>query len=121
MWKGWWGRPTRTKAEEAGGGVVAPAPRRGPRERTPEDEALLDRIAGAVVRLGMSVPAVFLLESSKPLSFVGSQFLHFLSPIIHTVVNAQELDRLAVMLERRDTVEVLIRRIESREEEARKQ
>jgi hypothetical protein len=121
MWKGWWGRTPRTKAEETGGGVAAPERRTAPRERTPEDEALLDRIARAVAKFGMTVPAVFMLESSKPLSFVGSQFLHFLSPIVHTVLNAQELDRLAVMLERRDTVEVLIQRIEDLEEEARKQ
>jgi len=116
MWKGWWGRPARTATEEAGGVPAPPERRHGPRERTPEDEALLDRIAGAVVRFGMTVPAVFLLESSKPLSFVGSQFLHFLSPIVHSVLNAEELDRLAVMLERRDTIEVLIRRIEGLEE-----
>ncbi len=61
----------------------------------------------------MSVPAVFLLESSKPLSFVGGQFLHFLSPIVHTVLDASELDRLAILLERRDTVEELICRIEA--------
>jgi hypothetical protein len=112
MWKGWWGAKAAASEE--------PARRSGERERTSEDEALLDRIAAAVVRFGMTVPAVFLLESSKPLSFVGSQFLHFLSPIVHTVLDARELDRLAVMLERRDTVEALILRIESMEE-ARKQ
>ena len=63
----------------------------------------------------MEVPAIFLLESSKPLSFVGGQFLHFLSPIVHTVLDARELDRLAILLERRDTVEELIRRIEAAE------
>lgn len=79
------------------------------------DEELLDRIARSIVKWGMTVPAIFLLESSKPLNFVGSQFLHFLSPIVHTVLNAQDLDRLAVLLERRDTVEDLIRRIEKAE------
>ena len=90
----------------------------GPRAYTPEDEELLDRIANAVVRWGMTVPAIFLLESSKPLNFVGSQFLHFLSPIVHSVLDAKDLDRLAVLLERRETVEVLIRRIEKGEAEA---
>lgn len=83
-----------------------------PRARTPEDEALLDRIAAAVVRWGMEVPAIFLLESAKPLSFIGGQFLHFLSPIAHSVLDARELDRLALLLERRETVEELILRIE---------
>jgi hypothetical protein len=68
----------------------------------------------------MSVPAIFLLESSKPLSFVGSQLLHFLSPIVHTVFDAAELDRFARLLERRETVEVLITRIEAAEANEKK-
>ncbi|MCA9752598.1 MAG: hypothetical protein KC591_10430 [Gemmatimonadetes bacterium] len=84
-----------------------------------DDDRLLDRTAQAVVRWGMSVPAIFMLESSKPLSFVGSQFLHFLSPIVHTVFNAKELDQFAKMLERRETIEELIRRIERAEDDAR--
>jgi hypothetical protein len=89
--------------------------RKGREPRSAEDDALLDRIASAVVRFGMSVPAVFLLESSKPLNFVGSQFLHFLSPMVHTVLRADELDRFALLLERRDTAEEMIRRIEAAE------
>ncbi len=84
----------------------------GPPPRTEEDERLLDKLAAGVVRYGMTVPAIFLLESSKPLSFVGGQFLHFLSPIVHSLVDARELDRLAFLLERRDTVEELLLRIE---------
>ena len=115
MWSKWWGR----RPEEAPADPLAPTASRARDPRadglTAEDEALLDRIAAAVARWGMTVPAVFLLESSKPLNFVGSQFLHFLSPIAHTVLDARELDRLAVMLERRDTVEQLIVRIERTE------
>jgi len=82
---------------------------------TDEDGELLDRIARVVVRWGMSVPAIFLLESAKPLSFIGGQFLHFLSPIVHSVASVRDLDRLAVLLERRETVEDLIQRIERAE------
>jgi hypothetical protein len=119
MWRKWWGRkPEPAPPEESGGGFAA-GRATDDLGRSPEDEALLDRIAGAVVRWQMTVPAIFLLESSKPLSFVGSQFLHFLSPIVHTVLDARELDRLAVMLERRETMEDLIQRIERAEGEAR--
>lgn len=114
MWSRWW----RRRPGEPPPDPVAADPRaRDRREHglSGEDEALLDRIAAAVVRWGMAVPAVFLLESSKPLSFVGSQFLHFLSPIVHSVLDAREMDRLAAMLERRDTVERLIIRIERAE------
>jgi hypothetical protein len=98
--------------------VAPPSRPKGPPPRTPEDERLLDRIAGGVVRYGMTVPAIFLLESSKPLSFVGGQFLHFLSPIVHSLFDAREIDRLAYLLERRETLEELIVRIERRDLEA---
>lgn len=119
MWKKWWGRRAMTPGpgEESGGRLrtsadPSAAESAGPPGNTPEDEALLDRIASAVVKWGMSVPAIFMLESSKPLNFVGGQFLHFLSPIVHSVVDATELDRLAVLLEKRNTMEDLILRIE---------
>jgi len=112
MLKGWWGRKnTLPQAPDASAEAARPKPA-DDSARTPEDERLLDRIAAGIVRWEMTVPAVFLLESSKPLSFVGSQFLHFLSPIIHTIVDARELDRFALMLEKRETVEELIVRIE---------
>lgn len=115
MWKRWWGGRQDPESAGAAGDAEAVRARREPPSRTPEDDALLDRISNAAVRWGMAVPAIFLLESSKPLNFVGSQFLHFLSPMVNSVLNAQDLDRLALLLERRDTVEELIRRIEAAE------
>ena len=114
MWTRWWSRKPNAKSEESGG-TFATNERAEQSELTPEDDELLERITSAVVRFRMTVPAIFLLESSKPLNFVGSQFLHFLSPIAHSVLDARELDRLAALLERRDTIEVLIRRIEAAE------
>lgn len=112
MLKGWWGKKVTVPQAPDASAEAARPPAANDSGRTAEDELLLDRIALGVVRWEMAVPAIFLLESSKPLNFVGSQFLHFLSPIIHTLVDARELDRFAVMLERRDTVEELIVRIE---------
>ena len=115
MRRRWWQRRPEAVADDA---AAVPAPREESRPvLSAEDGELLDRIAAATARWGMTVPAVFLLESSKPLSFVGSQFLHFLSPIAHSVLDARQLDRLAVMLERRETVEELILRIERAEAE----
>lgn len=126
MWRRWWARLVeRAAVDPEAAAQTDPRVSPGP-TRSAEDDALLNRIAEGVVRWGMTVPAVFLLESSKPLSFVGSQFLHFLSPIAHSLLDARELDRLAVMLERRETVEELIVWIErvdvvrSAEEKARR-
>ena len=83
-----------------------PAPR-----WTPEDEALLDRLAGEVARRGLSTPAVLLLESVRPLNFVGSQAMVFLQPLAGTVLSAGEWARAAALLERREALSRLTDRI----------
>jgi hypothetical protein len=118
MFKGWWGKKVTVPPTPEGSAEAArPARAANDSGRTAEDERLLDRIAAGVVRWEMTVPAIFLLESSKPLNFVGSQFLHFLSPIIHTLIDARELDRFAFLLEKRETLEDLIVRIERADQE----
>ena len=86
MWRRWWARrrPEDTASDAAAAPAPAP-PERKQEELAPEEAELLDRIARATARWGMTVPAVFMLESSKPLSFVAGQFLHFLSPIAHSI------------------------------------
>jgi hypothetical protein len=73
-----------------------------------EDLVLLEKIARLIVRRGMAAPALLFLESSGPLNFLGSQLLHGLMPFLELVCGAAELERLATMLERRDSVDRLI-------------
>lgn len=80
-----------------------------------EDRALLDRIARKVVDRGMSAPAIFFLESIKPLSFVASQAMIFFAPILTTFFSRPEYDRLASILEDRGSIEELLTRIEALE------
>ena len=49
---------------------------------TTADLALLDRVARAIVTRGMATPATLFLDSMGPMNFLGSQALHFLTPII---------------------------------------
>lgn len=78
----------------------------------PEETALLEKIAGLVVKRGMAVPAVLFLESVGPLNFLGSQVLHGLRPFLELVCNATEMERLATVLERRDSIPQLITMIQ---------
>lgn len=79
-----------------------------------EDVQLLERIAETVVKRGMAAPATMFLESMGPMNFLGSQALHFLTPIIECVCNAKEVEQVARLLERRDTVTRLIAIIEAK-------
>lgn len=74
---------------------------------TADDLALLDKVATAIVRRGMADPAVLFLESMGPLNFLGSQVLHGLAPFLDLVCDPTELERLANILERRDSIERL--------------
>lgn len=80
---------------------------------TSEDLALLRRIADAVVQRRMAAPAVMFLESLGPMSFLGSQALHFFAPIIELAFSAHEVSQVAALLERRDTTVRLIALIEA--------
>jgi hypothetical protein len=79
-----------------------------------EDVQLLERIAEMVVKRGMAAPATMFLESMGPMNFLGSQALHFITPIIDCVLSAKEVEQVARLLERRDTVTRLIAIIEAK-------
>lgn len=87
----------------------------GPQEEplSPEEIALLEKVASLVVRREMETPALIFLESFSPLSFLGSQALYFLRPILELGCNPHELEKMASILERREGVSTLIEIIEA--------
>ena len=79
----------------------------------PENEdAILEKLAVKVVEKGMAVPAILFLESVKPLNFIGSQMMVFFEPIVQTVFNFKDYDTLRTALEKRETVEIMLLKIE---------
>ena len=79
-----------------------------------DDLALLERVADAVVKRGMTAPAMVFLESLGPMNFLGSQALYFLTPIVEWAFNAKEVEQVARLLERRDTISRLITIIDTK-------
>ena len=69
----------------------------------------------------MTVPAIFFLESVKPLSFVGSQALHFFEPMVNAFFQMRDYERFAILMERRENLEVLLVKIEARDDAARQE
>ena len=90
-----------------------------PGKFTPDEERLLDKLAEMTVTHRMTVPAILLLESVKPLSFLGSQAMLFFEPMIRAFFTVPDYDRVAALLERRESLEALLVRIEAREERVR--
>ncbi len=79
-----------------------------------EDMALLERVADAVIHRRMAAPALLFLESMGPMNFLGSQALHFFTPLLNVVFPQRDIERIALLLERRDTLARLAAIIESR-------
>jgi hypothetical protein len=84
------------------------------RALTLDDLALLERVADAVVKRDMAAPATVFLESIGPMNFLGSQALHFLTPILDLACKNTEIEHVASLLERRDTIPRLIALIEAK-------
>jgi hypothetical protein len=73
-------------------------------------DQLIEVIAQKICQYGMITPAVFFLEMNKPLSYIGSQAMHFFSPLVSVVFTS--FDEFAYFFEDRQNLERLIVRLE---------
>ena len=72
----------------------------------------LTEFAEKIVNKKASVLAIFLLESTKYISFIAGQTLIFLGPILTLFVNDKKYYNFINLLEKRENVEFLISKIE---------
>jgi len=82
-------------------------------------DEILTRIAQKIVDLRLTPVAVVMLESGKPLSFVGSQLMVFFQPVVTALFPFHQYDEVAALLEERSNVESLIQTIEKLEDARR--
>jgi len=79
------------------------------KERTIE---LLEKTATFFASRRMGAPAILFIESLRPLHFVGSQAMYFLSPFINVFTKGQEMEEFAAIMENEENVKYLIDRID---------
>ena len=70
-----------------------------------------------ITRFGMTVPALLAIESMRPLSFVGSQMMHMLTPSIAAFLTPTKWDALAKLLESREGLDYFLDRLETIDKE----
>ena len=71
-------------------------------------QKIISDLANDIVQRGLSVPAVFFLESTKYVSFIGSQFLVFLGPIATCFINNQKYYDFTTLLEKKSNIDFLL-------------
>ena len=74
---------------------------------------IIKKLAKEIVKRGMSAPAIFFLESTKYVSFIGSQFLVFLGPISTMFINDKKYYQFINLIEKKENIEYLIIQIEN--------
>ena len=77
-----------------------------------DDKNTLVYFAKKIVSKGMTVPAIFLLESTKYISFIAGQTLIFLGPILTIFVSDKKYYNFTQLVEKRENIEFLIIQIE---------
>lgn len=75
-------------------------------------EAIIEALAKRVVEMGLSLPAVLFLEMHKPLTFLASQAMTFVSPVFAAFFGFQRMNEVAAFLQERENIEALVDRIE---------
>ena len=79
---------------------------------TAEQDELLDKIAGYIVRKRLTPAVILALETSLPFNFVGSQLMVFFQPMVDFFISMKEYNMIMEMLDRRESIDILIDRIE---------
>jgi len=77
------------------------------------EKDILKDFAIKITERNLSVAAIFFLESTKYISFIGSQFLVFLGPISTIFVNDKKYYEFINLIEKKENIEYLINQIEN--------
>jgi hypothetical protein len=88
-----------------------------PEPMSESDYGLLLDLARRIVRRRLAVPAIFFLESAKPLNYIGAQAMVFFGPFVQILFETPNYYRYTELLEERSTLELLLRMIEELEGE----
>ncbi|HDR03927.1 MAG TPA: hypothetical protein ENN84_01600 [Candidatus Marinimicrobia bacterium] len=76
------------------------------------NEAIISTIAEKIVKRGLEVPAIFFLETMKPMNFIGAQFLNFFGPFLEMLFPGEKYYEFTEAMEKRENVEKLLLEIE---------
>ena len=76
---------------------------------------IINYMAEKIDKYAMGTPAIVFLEAGRPLSFIGGSIMWGAAPFLNIFVNDQYTREIALFLEDRKNIELLIQKIESLE------
>ncbi|MBS1709539.1 MAG: hypothetical protein JSS65_12570 [Armatimonadetes bacterium] len=75
-------------------------------------DALVDKIVAAIKKKGLESPAIFFLESHKPIAPFAAQAMVALSPFLVPFVGVDMVDDCSRLMRKRDNIELVIQALE---------
>ena len=81
---------------------------------------IVDKVCREVVKRHLAMPAILLLETFRPLNYIGSQVMYFFQPIISSVLSVDGYTDFTELLEQRGSVDYICERIKYIEVEGQK-
>jgi len=85
-------------------------------ENTDYDK-LIDDIAGFIHKKKFHAPAIMFLEMNKPLCLFFSSIFLVTTPVLGAFLTPSKMKKLYLLMEKRENIEKLIKKIESLERE----
>ena len=82
--------------------------------------AFINQVADKISQLGLTTPAILLLEAHKPLAFIGSQFLLVVQPALDPLLPSHVIRNTSDLLANPDQLEHLITTLEHKDGLARR-
>ncbi len=89
----------------------------GDEKRRAREHDIVDALAREASLAGFGAAGMFLAETAKPLSRLGSQILHLFTPSVGLLVGERRLANLACLLEDRSNLERFILAVERQDEQ----
>lgn len=86
--------------------------------RSQQEHEAIDEFLQFIVRFGLTVPAILALETLHPLSRMGSQLMHILTPSVGVFLSPSHWTALANLLDEPGGLEYLLSRLESFDRQA---
>ena len=83
---------------------------------TEEQKIIVDKVCHEVVKRHMVLPATVLLETFRPLNYIGSQIMNFFQPIVTAVLPGDGYNDFSQFLEQRGSVDYLCQRLKEIED-----
>lgn len=80
-----------------------------------QSEQLIERLAKQISRRRLTVPAILLLQVTRPLSFIASQGLLLCQPLLSFVYDASRVADYAELLADRASIDRLVAQLEAEE------